>query len=155
MDIQSLMNLLACVEHTGWSVFEVQEDGFSLHLERPAHSALAGGASAFPAPPMSGPNAAPEPAAISQAPIAQAEEVPDSAGTSKIESPLVGIFHALSDKKIESGTHVKKDDPVCTIEAMKLMNEVVMPESGTIKWMAVSEGESVEYGQLLFTYIPD
>ena len=38
------------------------------------------------------------------------------------------------------------------IEAMKLMNEVAMPEDGEIYFMAADEGDMVEYDQILARY---
>ena len=48
------------------------------------------------------------------------------------------------------GDSVKKDDIVLILEAMKMEIEVVAPKSGTIKSINVSQGETVENGQLLF-----
>ncbi len=49
-----------------------------------------------------------------------------------------------------AGDTVKKDDVVLILEAMKMEIEVVAPKSGTIKSINVSQGETVENGQLLF-----
>lgn len=68
-------------------------------------------------------------------------------------SPLVGTYHELEGtKKVSIGSRLKKGDALCNIEAMKLMNEIVMPEDGEIVWMACAEGDTVEYDQLLFRY---
>ena len=40
----------------------------------------------------------------------------------------------------------------CSIEAMKLFNEITMPEDGTIVSVEVKEGDVLEYGQVLFRY---
>ena len=68
-------------------------------------------------------------------------------------SPLVGTYHDLEGaRKVSIGSRLKKGDALCNIEAMKLMNEIVMPEDGEIVWMACAEGDTVEYEQLLFRY---
>ena len=70
-----------------------------------------------------------------------------------ILSPLVGTYHELEGtKKVSIGSKLKKGAPLCNVEAMKLMNEIVMPEDGEIVWIACSEGDTVEYEQLLFRY---
>lgn len=70
-----------------------------------------------------------------------------------ILSPLVGTYHELEgSRKVSIGSRLKKGDALCNIEAMKLMNEIVMPEDGEIVWMACTEGDTVEYEQLLFRY---
>ncbi len=70
-----------------------------------------------------------------------------------IVSPLVGTYHDLEGvRKVSIGSKLKKGEALCNIEAMKLMNEITMPEDGTIVWMACAEGDTVEYEQLLFRY---
>jgi biotin carboxyl carrier protein len=46
---------------------------------------------------------------------------------------------------------VKSGDPVCILEAMKMQNEVMSPYSGTVKEVAVTEGQNVMEGDLLVT----
>ena len=88
-------------------------------------------------------------------PAAPAEEPAPAASKGKeITSPLVGVFHSLSEgKAVKIGDKLKKGDIVCMVEAMKLMNEITMPEDGEITWVACEEGGSVEYGQLLYNYV--
>ena len=50
---------------------------------------------------------------------------------------------------VEVGQAVRKGDPVCIIEAMKLMNEIEADESGVIKAILVENGQPVEYGHAL------
>ena len=51
---------------------------------------------------------------------------------------------------IDVGQSVKEGDPLCIIEAMKLLNEIEADKSGVIKEILVENGEPVEYGQPLF-----
>lgn len=69
-----------------------------------------------------------------------------------IKSPLLGIFYALSgDKKaLKEGDTVREGDVLCTIEAMKMMNEVKATKSGIIKKICAKDGDLVEYNQELF-----
>ena len=77
---------------------------------------------------------------------------PDNA--KEIKSPLVGIFRELEGaRKVKIGDKLKKGDTVCNIEAMKLLNDLNMPEDGEIVWIAASDGDAVEYDQVLFHYI--
>ncbi len=41
------------------------------------------------------------------------------------------------------------------IEAMKVMNEIKSEHTGTIAEVLVSNGQAVEYGQVLFRIKPD
>lgn len=71
-----------------------------------------------------------------------------------IKSPIVGTFYVASSPTgkpfVQVGSHVKKGDVVCVVEAMKLMNEVEAEEDGEILEVLVKNEEMVEYGQPLF-----
>lgn len=71
-----------------------------------------------------------------------------------ITSPMVGTFYAKpspdSEPYVEVGSHVKKGDVVCIVEAMKLMNEIESEFEGEIIEILVKNGEPVEYGKPLF-----
>lgn len=70
------------------------------------------------------------------------------AGAVKIDSPLPGsIFKIL----VKTGEKVKKGQVIIVIEAMKMENEVLSPSDGTIVSVEVSEGSSVNTGDLLLT----
>ena len=74
-----------------------------------------------------------------------------------IDSPIVGKFYraAAPDEKPFTiiGQKVKIGDVVGIVEAMKMMNEIKASEDGTIKGILVENGEMVEYGQPLISYI--
>jgi acetyl-CoA carboxylase biotin carboxyl carrier protein len=70
-----------------------------------------------------------------------------------IESPFVGAYHDLpEDKKVKAGDKVAKGQAVCNIEAMKLFNEITMPEDGVIVSVDVKEGDVLEFGQTILRY---
>ena len=73
-------------------------------------------------------------------------------GLKTLESPFIGTFHELDDLKLEEGLSVAQGQPVCSIEAMKLFNEITMPEDGVIVSVEAKEGDVLEYGQVLFRY---
>ena len=88
----------------------------------------------------------------------QAEQVTDneSAGDDiQIKAPLVGTFYQApgpdEQPYVKVGQQVKKGDVVGIIEAMKLMNEVVVPQDGVILSIDATDGNMVQYGQVLFT----
>lgn len=84
---------------------------------------------------------------------AQAEDL------AEIKSPIVGTFYANpspdSEPFIEPGAHVGPQTVVCIIEAMKVMNEIKAGVSGTIDQITVTNGQAVEYGQVLYRVKPD
>ncbi|MBN1775894.1 MAG: acetyl-CoA carboxylase biotin carboxyl carrier protein [Clostridiales bacterium] len=75
-----------------------------------------------------------------------------------VTSPVVGVFYDTpapdQDPYVEVGSVVKKGDVLCIIEAMKLMNEVTSPISGTVCEILVQKASRVEFGQELFVIEP-
>lgn len=75
-----------------------------------------------------------------------------------VTSPVVGVFYDTPAPEqppyVEVGSFVNKGDVLCIIEAMKLMNEVTSPVTGTIKEILVLQASRVEFGQELFVIDP-
>ena len=72
----------------------------------------------------------------------------------EIKSPIVGTFYATpspdSESFVELGSAVSPQTVVCIVEAMKVMNEIKAETNGTIAEVLVTNGQAVEYGQVLF-----
>jgi acetyl-CoA carboxylase biotin carboxyl carrier protein len=69
----------------------------------------------------------------------------------KVKSPLLGVFDGeVNGRTFTEGDAVKKGDVLCSIEAMKMMNEVKAPVDGVISKIGAKEGDLVEYDQVLF-----
>lgn len=105
---------------------------------------LSGGAAPVAAPVAGAPVAAPAPAAAPAAPAPAA----GGAGSVKVSSPMPGKILAV---KANVGDSVKKGQVILILEAMKMENEVVAPEDGTIASIDVTVGASVESGDTLAT----
>ncbi len=79
---------------------------------------------------------------------------PESKEYKTIKSPMVGIFYSKSSPTakayVEVGSKVKKGDIVCIIEAMKLMNEIEADVDGEIVEICANDGDTVDYGKVLF-----
>ena len=79
-------------------------------------------------------------------------EEPDE--ESFITSPIVGTFYSADSPEtpafVRVGDTVKKGQPVCIVEAMKLMNEINCDFDCEIEAVLVSNEQKVEYGQPLF-----
>lgn len=103
---------------------------------------LSGGAAPAPA---AAPVAAPAPAA---APAPSKAAPAGGAGSIKVSSPMPGKILAV---KANVGDSVKKGQVILILEAMKMENEVVAPEDGTIASIDVTVGASVESGDTLAT----
>jgi acetyl-CoA carboxylase biotin carboxyl carrier protein len=92
-----------------------------------------------------------------------AEEAPAAASTQDaalvaIKSPMIGTFYAAPSPDappyVKVGDHVGPATPVCTIEAMKVFNEIPAEVSGKIAAVLVENGAPVEFGQPLFKVDP-
>lgn len=99
---------------------------------------LSGGAAPAAAP-VAAPVAAPAPSKAVPA---------GGAGSIKVSSPMPGKILAV---KANVGDSVKKGQVILILEAMKMENEVVAPEDGTIASIDVTVGASVESGDTLAT----
>ena len=70
-----------------------------------------------------------------------------------ITSPMVGTFYAApspdAEPFVEVGKTISEGDVVCIVEAMKLMNEIKSECSGKVTQICVSNGDPVEFGQVL------
>jgi glutaconyl-CoA decarboxylase len=71
-----------------------------------------------------------------------------SAGAIKVNSPMPGKILAL---KANIGQTVNRGDVILILEAMKMENEIVAPEPGTVASIDVTVGDMVEAGVLLAT----
>ena len=84
----------------------------------------------------------------------QTEVEEESDEESFITSPIVGTFYSAVSPEtpafVRVGDTVKKGQPVCIVEAMKLMNEINCDFDCEIKAVLVSNEQKVEYGQPLF-----
>lgn len=107
------------------------------------------------APPPSKPaitESKPAPKAATAAPVAVAAPPPTStvaqagAGETAVLSPMPGLM-IKHEKKV--GDSVAKDEPVVTIEAMKMQMAVNAPVSGVIKAINFTEGASVDKNAVL------
>jgi len=87
----------------------------------------------------------------------QVEEVPKS-NLLEVKSPFVGTFYSSpspdTSAYVSKGDRVKKGQPLCIVEAMKIMNEIESEFSGEIVEICVENENYVEYGQVLFRIKP-
>ena len=87
------------------------------------------------------------------------QDIPNEEDLVEIKSPIVGTFYATpspdSEHYVDIGSEVGPQTVVCIIEAMKVMNEIKAETSGTIVSILVTNGQAVEYGQVLFKVRPD
>jgi acetyl-CoA carboxylase biotin carboxyl carrier protein len=73
-------------------------------------------------------------------------------------APLVGMFYRAAQPGakpfVDVGETVEAGQTVCIVEAMKMMNEVLAGETGTVAEVAVENGDWVEFEQVLMYLEP-
>lgn len=150
MDLRKLKTLIDLVSESNVSELEITEADGKVRIVK------AGAQPVVYAQPMPAPAAATVAAAAAPAPGAAAPapaEAPAETGH-VVKSPMVGTFYRASSPGAKSfaevGDVVKAGQPVCIIEAMKIMNEIESDVDGTITKILVENGQPVEYGQPLF-----
>lgn len=111
-------------------------------------------------PPAAAPLGAPAPQAAATPQVAEAPAVADEANLLEITAPIVGRFYRKPDENpgtkpfVSVGDTVGPDTVICTIEVMKMFNEVKAEMSGVVVSCEIDDGAEVEYGQLLFKIRP-
>jgi acetyl-CoA carboxylase biotin carboxyl carrier protein len=70
-----------------------------------------------------------------------------------VASPMVGTAYLSPEPGampfVDIGSKVKAGDTLMIIEAMKTMNQIPAPRSGTVVQILVEDGHPVEYGEPL------
>ena len=160
MDLKEVKKLIELVSEKGFAEFEIEHDGFRLHISRFKEPAVI---QAAPTPvilsapmPIAAETVAPAVAQPSTPapPPARPEPPKTESAQHVIRSPIVGTFYRSPSPQakpfVNVGDRVEADQVVCIIEAMKLMNEIQAEISGVIAEIYVQNGQPVEYGQPLF-----
>jgi acetyl-CoA carboxylase biotin carboxyl carrier protein len=153
MDFADIEKILALVREHELAEFELERDGLKVRVRKagaPTFHAIA-----QPAPlGLPAPVAAPlPPAAAPAAPEPRVDDA-ESLELAVVKSPIVGTFYRSPEPGapsfVEVGQRVKKDQVLCIIEAMKLMNEITSEYDGEIVTAYVENGKPVQYGERLF-----
>ncbi|HEX7747468.1 MAG TPA: acetyl-CoA carboxylase biotin carboxyl carrier protein [Bordetella sp.] len=146
MDLRKLKTLIDLVAESGIAELEITEGEGKVRIVKFSQTVQ----------PVAY-NQAVAPVAMAAAPAGAApvaEAVPAAIQGHAVKAPMVGTFYRAPNPGaspfVQVGQAVKEGDPLCIIEAMKLLNEIEADKSGVIKEILVENGEPVEYGQPLF-----
>ncbi len=122
------------------------DDSLNVRVSRAAQAVAAPMQVAVPAAAPVAPVAAAAPA-TAEAPAAQ-EDPASHPGA--VTSPMVGTVYMQPEPGapafISVGASVSEGDTLLIVEAMKTMNHIHAPKSGTIKRVLVGDGDAVEFG---------
>ena len=158
MDLRKLKTLIDLVSESNITELEITEADGKVRIVK---SDPPGAGSAFQSAMLA---AAAMPVAAASASLPRMGSAEDAAlnGTAEapvetghvVKSPMVGTFYRSASPGgkplIEVGGSVKSGEPVCIIEAMKIMNEIEADESGLVSKILCENGQAVEFGQPLF-----
>lgn len=149
MDLRKLKTLIDLVAESGISELEITEAEGTVRIVKATPVVQAVQTVALPQAPLQAAAPVATAASVDAAPVAAA--MPQG---HVVKSPMVGTFYRSSapgaDPFVQVGTAVKEGEPVCIIEAMKLLNEIEADKDGVIKEILVENGQPVEFGQPLF-----
>ncbi len=155
MEFDDIERILELMRQHDLAEFELERDGLKIRARKTA--------TGYTAAPVAAviPNGAPAalpPAAIPAVPVpppaAPADTDEESVELAVVKSPIVGTFYRTPEPGaasfVEVGERVKKDQVLCIIEAMKLMNEITSEYDGEVVSVYVENGKPVQYGERLF-----
>ena len=155
MDFEDIERILELVRQHDLAEFELEREGLKLRVRK-------AGAAFQVVPPQLQQAPMPSAAPIAPAPVSPAAGPPVAAPPvddvalelAVVKSPIVGTFYRSSEPGapsfVEVGQRVRKDQVLCIIEAMKLMNEITSEYDGEIVSIYVENGKPVQYGERLF-----
>jgi acetyl-CoA carboxylase biotin carboxyl carrier protein len=138
IDAEAVRELSALLKETGLTEIEIEHNGARIRVSRAATA-----------------TAAPAPAATQAAATVPAAAPAPSSGAAPgaVTSPMVGTVYVSSEPGkppfVSVGQEVKEGDTLFIVEAMKTMNAIPAPKSGTVKEVCVENGQPVEFGQTL------
>jgi acetyl-CoA carboxylase biotin carboxyl carrier protein len=154
MDLRKLKTLIDLVSESNISELEITEAEGKVRIVK--SSAAVGVPMMVAAAPQATamPVAAPVAAAPTAAESAAAAAAAVAASQRTVKSPMVGTFYRSASPGakafVELGDEIKEGQPVCIIEAMKIMNEIESDASGKVVRILCENGQAVEFGQPLF-----
>ena len=153
LDHEQLHRLLEALGESDIQEFRLEGDDFRLEIRRnlPAQAVMAPMVQA-PVAATAPVGAAPEPASPPPATTATRSDLLE------VTAPMVGTFYRApapgESPCVEVGTRISTGQPVCILEAMKLMNELESEVSGEVVEILVDNGTPVEFGQVLMRVKP-
>ena len=139
---QMIRELAALLQETGLSEIEIEKSGLKVRVARTL--AITAPVSAPAAPAALAPAAAGQPAPSAGDPASH---------PGCVKSPMVGTAYRAPEPGaapfVEIGSRVSQGQTLLIIEAMKTMNHIPAPRSGTVTQLFVENGQPVEFGEPL------
>jgi len=156
MNFDDIERILELVREHDLAEFELEKEGLKLRVRKNAaevaHVMQQVLPVASPMPLAMTPAAQPVGLAAAPTPALAADD--GEIDLAIVKSPIVGTFYRSAEPGaaafVDVGDKVRKDQVLCIIEAMKLMNEITSEYEGEIVSVYVENGKAVQYGERLF-----
>lgn len=137
---QIIRDLADLLNETGLSEIEIEKSGLRVRVARQAV--------------VSGSVAAAPPTAVAAAPADAGTAAPaKDVSKDAVTSPMVGTAYRAAEPGkpplVNVGDTVNQGDTLAIVEAMKTMNKIPSPKSGTVTAVLFENGQPVEYGDPL------
>ena len=159
MTEQFILDLIESFDKSTLASIDINQGGDTISLKRMEGGVVVSNVAPVVAQPVvtvANPVVASTPAAteaVSQV-VETAAPAKEDANLVDIKSPIVGTFYRApspdAPSYVEVGTTVKKGQPLCILEAMKLMNTLEAEYDGVIEEILVQNGDLVEFDQPIF-----
>jgi acetyl-CoA carboxylase biotin carboxyl carrier protein len=156
MEFEDIERILELVREHELAEFELERDGLKIRIRKTSAGfpPMSAPVQIVQAPPASAPAPAPAASPVASAPEAALDTDDAPVELAVVKSPIVGTFYRSPEPGapafVDIGQRVKKDQVLCIIEAMKLMNEITSEYEGAIANIYVENGKPVQYGERLF-----
>ena len=139
-----IRDLAKLLDETGLSEIEIQRDGASIRVARNSNAAGSRARSAEGSVSATATGVATAPGALPAQPAQR---------PGLVASPMVGTAYRGpapgARPFVDVGSQVKTGETLIIIEAMKTMNQIPAPRSGTVIQILIEDGQPVEYGEPL------
>jgi acetyl-CoA carboxylase biotin carboxyl carrier protein len=159
MKSHEIKDLIDYIAKSGLEEISIETEEIKMKVKRSKSKELVAAAPASAPAQSAAPASAPQ-AIPAASPVAApaAEQAAENSNYVEVKSPMIGTFYRSPDPNspsfVEIGDTIKKGEPVCIIEAMKLFNEIESEVSGKIVKVLVDNASPVEYDQPLFLVDP-
>ncbi|HVP83223.1 MAG TPA: acetyl-CoA carboxylase biotin carboxyl carrier protein [Rhizomicrobium sp.] len=135
----AVRELAGLLDETGLTEIEVEQNGVRLRVSR-AVTTVVGQAGVATTAPVA-------------VPAAATPDAPKGPPAGAVPSPMVGTVYMSPEPGkppfVKVGDTVKEGATLLIVEAMKTMNPILAPRSGTITEICISDAQPVEFGQTL------
>lgn len=148
MNKEEIKDLIQYMKEENMKVISIQTDDVDLYLE------------SFPDGKGKKPVRVKEESVLEKKEEVKAGPSTDRSGLVDITVDQIGVFYTQPEEDsdetfVKVGDKVAAGDPVGLIETMKIFNEVQVDQAGSIEEILVSNGEAVEFGQVVMRMRPE